>query len=126
MTNMQDFTFLSGDGKTYLHGISWLPEGKPVAHGVAHEHHGHIGKLLPEAVVEGIDVVHHRLPGVAGAEIHRGVALLHALAVAQVVVAHHDDAVTVEEPGKIVITGLLWYDGYNSNNQYITGRTELP
>ena len=40
MTNMQDFTFLSGDGKTYLHGISWLPEGKPVAvlqicHGVA-------------------------------------------------------------------------------------------
>ena len=28
MTNMTDFTFLSTDGKTRLHGISWLPEGR--------------------------------------------------------------------------------------------------
>ena len=41
MTNKTDFTFLSSDGKTRLHGIAWVPEGvKPVAvlqlvHGVA-------------------------------------------------------------------------------------------
>jgi len=40
MTNMTDFTFLSTDGKTQLHGIAWLPEKEPVAvlqiaHGVA-------------------------------------------------------------------------------------------
>ena len=41
MTNKTDFTFLSSDGKTRLHGISWVPEDvAPVAvlqlvHGVA-------------------------------------------------------------------------------------------
>lgn len=41
MTKMTDFTFLSTDGKTTLHGISWLPEDREIvavlqiAHGVA-------------------------------------------------------------------------------------------
>lgn len=41
MTKMTDFTFLSTDGKTTLHGISWLPEDRKIvavlqiAHGVA-------------------------------------------------------------------------------------------
>lgn len=75
MTKKTDFTFLSSDGKTWLHGISWVPEDTaPVAvlqlvHGVAehidryddfarflnghgvivvgHDHLGH-GKSLPE------------------------------------------------------------------------------
>lgn len=75
MTKKTDFTFLSSDGKTRLHGISWVPEDTaPVAvlqlvHGVAehidryddfarflnghgvivvgHDHLGH-GKSLPE------------------------------------------------------------------------------
>lgn len=75
MTKKTDFTFLSSDGKTRLHGISWVPEDMaPVAvlqlvHGVAehidryddfarflnghgvivvgHDHLGH-GKSLPE------------------------------------------------------------------------------
>ena len=75
MTKKTDFTFLSSDGKTRLHGISWVPENTaPVAvlqlvHGVAehidryddfarflnghgvivvgHDHLGH-GKSLPE------------------------------------------------------------------------------
>ena len=41
MTNLQEFTFLSSDGKTTLHGMEWLPEDRDVvgvlqiAHGVA-------------------------------------------------------------------------------------------
>lgn len=41
MTNMTDFTFLSTDGSTRLHGISWLPADREptavlqIAHGVA-------------------------------------------------------------------------------------------
>ena len=32
MTNKTDFTFLSSDGKTRLHGIAWVPEDvTPVA-----------------------------------------------------------------------------------------------
>lgn len=75
MTNLSDFTFLSSDGHTQLHGMLWEPEGVPVravlqvCHGVAehiarydgfaralneqgivvagHDHLGH-GKSLPE------------------------------------------------------------------------------
>ena len=75
MTNMTEFTFLSTDGKTQLHGMRWEPEGVAVravlqiCHGVAehiarydgfaralneqgivvagHDHLGH-GKSLPE------------------------------------------------------------------------------
>ena len=41
MTNMSEFTFLSTDGKTQLHGMRWEPEGRSVravlqlCHGVA-------------------------------------------------------------------------------------------
>ena len=75
MTNMSEFTFLSTDGKTQLHGMRWEPEGRSVravlqiCHGVAehiarydafarylnelgiavvgHDHLGH-GRSLPE------------------------------------------------------------------------------
>ena len=75
MTNLSEFTFLSSDGKTQLHGMLWEPEGMAVravlqiCHGVAehiarydgfaralneqgivvagHDHLGH-GKSLPE------------------------------------------------------------------------------
>ena len=45
MTNMREFTFLSSDGKTQLHGVEWLPEGTPrailqISHGVSE----HIGR----------------------------------------------------------------------------------
>ena len=30
MTNMTEFTFLSTDGKTQLHGMRWEPEGGSV------------------------------------------------------------------------------------------------
>ena len=41
MTNLSEFTFLSSDGKTQLHGMLWDPEGVAVravlqiCHGVA-------------------------------------------------------------------------------------------
>ena len=41
MTNLSEFTFLSSDGKTQLHGMLWEPEGVAVravlqiCHGVA-------------------------------------------------------------------------------------------
>ena len=59
--------------------------------------------LLPQPIMEQVDVVHHRLPGAAVAEIHRRAALRQGLAVAQVVVSRHQDAPVVEIPGKIVI-----------------------
>ena len=53
--------------------------------------------------MEQVDVVHHRLPGAAVAEIHRRAALRQGLAVAQMVVSRHQDAPIIEIPGKIVI-----------------------
>ena len=63
MTNMTDFTFLSTDGKTMLHGISWLPEGKPaavlqIAHGVA-EYVGRYDAFARYLNDRGIAVVGH-------------------------------------------------------------------
>lgn len=63
MTNMQEFTFLSSDGKTNLHAMEWLPEGKPravlqIVHGVA-EHiarYEGFAKFLNE---QGVAVVGH-------------------------------------------------------------------
>ena len=49
MTNLSEFTFLSSDGKTQLHGMLWEPEGVAVravlqiCHGVAE----HIARLCP-------------------------------------------------------------------------------
>ena len=53
MTNMTEFTFLSTDGKTQLHGMRWEPEGRSVravlqlCHGVA-EHIAAIDAMLDE------------------------------------------------------------------------------
>ena len=53
--------------------------------------------------MQDIDVVHHRVPGVALAEIDGDAALRQGQAVAQMVVTHHCDAQTVEIAGKGVI-----------------------
>ena len=63
MTNMQEFNFLSSDGKTQLHGISWLPEGTPravlqIAHGVA-EYIGRYDGFARFLNEQGIAVVGH-------------------------------------------------------------------
>lgn len=64
MTNMQDFTFLSTDGKTTLHGMEWLPEGRDVigvlqiAHGVA-EHIARYDGFARFLNEQGIAVVGH-------------------------------------------------------------------
>ena len=63
MTNMQEFNFLSSDGRTGLHGISWLPEGTPkavlqIAHGVA-EYIGRYDGFARFLNEQGIAVVGH-------------------------------------------------------------------
>lgn len=63
MTNQKDFTFLSSDGKTMLHGISWEPEGKVIAvlqivHGVA-EYIGRYDGFARFLNEQGIAVVGH-------------------------------------------------------------------
>ena len=54
MTKKTDFTFLSSDGRTRLHGISWVPEGAAPA-AVLHIVHGvaeHIDRYDPAAIAE--------------------------------------------------------------------------
>ena len=64
MTNLQEFTFLSSDGKTTLHGMEWLPEGKElmgvlqIAHGVA-EHIARYDGFARFLNEQGIAVVGH-------------------------------------------------------------------
>ena len=79
--------------------------GQKRAHAVAHDAQGRVGVFLPQPLVQHINIVHHRVPGVALAEIHRRAALGQGLAVAQVVVARHNDALLVQRPGKGVIAG---------------------
>ena len=92
------------DGGVHGAGIAdQVRPGQERPHAVAHQQDGQIRILLPQPVMEQVDVVHHRLPGAAVAEIHRRAALRQGLAVAQVVVSRHQDAPVVEIPGKIVI-----------------------
>ena len=64
MTNLQEFTFLSSDGKTTLHGMEWLPEGRElvgvlqIAHGVA-EHIARYDGFARFLNEQGIAVVGH-------------------------------------------------------------------
>ena len=64
MTNLQEFTFLSTDGKTTLHGMEWLPEGRDtigvlqIAHGVA-EHISRYDGFARFLNEQGIAVVGH-------------------------------------------------------------------
>lgn len=64
MTNMTDFTFLSTDGKTTLHGISWLPADREVVavlqivHGVA-EYIGRYDAFARFLNEQGIAVIGH-------------------------------------------------------------------
>ena len=53
--------------------------------------------------MQAVDVIHCVLPAVLFTEIYRRAALREGLAVAQMVVARHHDALLVEIPGKIVI-----------------------
>ena len=64
MTNMTEFTFLSTDGKTQLHGMRWEPEGRSVravlqlCHGVA-EHIARYDAFARYLNSLGIAVVGH-------------------------------------------------------------------
>ena len=64
MTNLQEFTFLSSDGKTSLHGMEWLPEDRDVvgvlqiAHGVA-EHISRYDGFARFLNEQGMAVVGH-------------------------------------------------------------------
>lgn len=64
MTNMSEFTFLSTDGKTQLHGMRWEPEGRSVravlqlCHGVA-EHIARYDAFARYLNSLGIAVVGH-------------------------------------------------------------------
>ena len=64
MTNVQEFTFLSSDGKTSLHAMEWLPEGRDVigvlqiAHGVA-EHIARYDGFARFLNEQGLAVVGH-------------------------------------------------------------------
>ncbi len=64
MTNLQEFTFLSSDGKTILHGMEWLPEGRDVigvlqiAHGVS-EHISRYDGFARFLNEQGVAVVGH-------------------------------------------------------------------
>lgn len=64
MTNMTEFTFLSSDGKTHLHGIEWLPaDREPIAvlqisHGVA-EYIGRYDAFARYLNEQGVAVVGH-------------------------------------------------------------------
>lgn len=63
MTNLRDFTFLSSDGKTTLHGMEWLPGDAPravlqIAHGVA-EHIARYDGFARFLNENGIAVVGH-------------------------------------------------------------------
>ncbi|MBO4853596.1 MAG: lysophospholipase [Oscillospiraceae bacterium] len=67
MTKIQEFTFLSSDGKTNLHAMEWLPEGKPravlqIAHGVA-EHIARYDGFARFLNDRGVAVVGHDHPG---------------------------------------------------------------
>lgn len=64
MTNKTDFTFLSSDGKTRLHGIAWVPEDTTptavlqIVHGVA-EHIGRYDDFARFLNGHGVVVVGH-------------------------------------------------------------------
>ena len=63
MTNIQEFTFLSSDGKTNLHAMEWLPDGKiraalQIVHGVA-EHIARYDGFARFLNEQGIAVVGH-------------------------------------------------------------------
>ena len=89
-----------------LHGAGVADEvgaSQERPHAVAHDAQRHIGIPQADALVQDIDVVHHRVPCVALAEIDGGAALQQGQAVAQVVVTHHRDAKIVEIAGEGVI-----------------------
>ena len=64
MTNLSDFTFLSSDGRTQLHGMLWEPEGVParavlqICHGVA-EHIARYDTFARALNEQGIVVAGH-------------------------------------------------------------------
>ena len=92
---------------------------------MSHQQQRQIRILLLQTGVQHIDVVHRSVPCVAIAEIHRCAALGQRLAVAQMVVAHHDHAVVVEEPGEIIIAAHIFRhavdDLQDRHRRYVRG-----
>ena len=72
---------------------------------MAHDAQRHIRIALLQPLMQHVDVIHYRVPGVAVAEIDGGAALRQRLAVAQMVVSGHNDALLVQRPGKAVVPG---------------------
>ena len=65
---------------------------KEAAHGVPEQEIGALRPLFSRQAAQLLDVRHHGLPAAEGAEIAQVLLAEHALAVAQVVVGHHHEA----------------------------------
>ena len=93
------------DGRVHGAGIAdQIRPGQERPHAVAHQQDGQPGILLPQPLVQQMDIVHHRLPGGPVAEIYRHGPLRQGLAVAQMVMARHKDALLIEIPGEAVVS----------------------
>ena len=77
--------------------------GQEAAHAVAEENIGQVGVIRFHQVVELVHVLHHIVPAVILGEKAQILGSGNGLAVAQMVVAHHKNAVLGKKSGKIVI-----------------------
>ena len=77
--------------------------GQEAAHAVPKENIGQIGVIRFDQIVELVHVLHHIVPAVFLGEKAQIIGIGNRLAVAQMVVAHHKDAVLGKESGKIVV-----------------------
>ena len=81
--------------------------GEEGAHGVAEEEIGDAGKDLGGPPAQLLHVLHRVAPAVLISEVDHGAALHQGLAVAQVVVGHHGEAVAAEEAGEGLVAGAV-------------------
>ena len=99
--------------------------GQKGAHGVAQQEIGHAGEFLPHEDAQLPHVRRHQRPAVPFAEI-AVFAVVHRLAVAQVVLAAHHEAVPGQILGEVAVTpGVLRY-AVNDLHHCPGGAVRLP